>query len=152
MPLETINGKENQLKNSEYIVEEWILTADRGAVLEGQGNCRVQVDEHLLLVDDLLVSQDDALLHPVLELLADAAEDNVNNPLLGYFSLLLWYWKVLEAVLVALHELVDLLHLEGVVLRHVEVLDLVRLENCRGVRIQKDDLHFLAPEMRSFRK
>ena len=70
----------------------------------------------------------DQVLHPFSELLADDRVGHVDDELLVDGLELLCDGQVLLVLDVAAPPLEDLVHGEGLVLRHVEVLDLVALD------------------------
>ena len=102
-----------------------VLTRDVGAVLELLRHDRIHGDHHVALLGHQLVPVLDLLTHPGLEGLVDDGSADVDDPLLRRLRQVLVVGQVRLDVGDVGDELEDLLDAQALVLRHVEVLDLV---------------------------
>ena len=102
-----------------------VLTGDVRAVLELAGHDRVHGDHHVALLRHQLVAVLDLLADPGLEGPVDDGGADVDDPLLRRLRQVLVVGQVRLDVGDVGDELEDLLDAQALVLRHVEVLDLV---------------------------
>jgi len=114
----------------EEVKHSQVLTWDGVGLRDALGNQWVDVDHDVLLNGHLLVALVDLLVYPVLEWPSNYSSSNVDQPLLGHLVDFAGLGVVAEALRVLVQELVDLLDLEGLVLRDVDHLDVLALDVC----------------------
>ena len=103
--------------------KEWVsLTADVGAAEEGLGHLLVELNEEVLLDGELLVPVVAAGVHPGLERHAHQGVDDRADIGPRHFADLAQDGKGVDDGRVAEAEVKDCVHLEGLVLGHVDHL------------------------------
>ena len=120
MPLETVEHHHKINKRS-----QGVLTRDVCTVGELLGHHRVHGDHHVSLLRHVGVALLHLLANPLLERLIDHGGADVDDPLLRRLGYILIIGEEVFDLWHVSDELQDLLDGERLVLRHVEVLDLV---------------------------
>ena len=105
-----------------------VPTRDGGAGVEGGRDFGVELDHHIALLRDLVVALEDLLLHPAGEGVAEDRISHVRDKLAWQLPDLALIWIVNEGIRVLPDEVVEALDLQRLVLRHLQVLALVVLE------------------------
>ena len=105
-----------------------VPTRDGGAGVEGGRDFGVELDHHVALLRDLVVPLQYLLFDPLAEGVAQHRIRHVRQPLARQLRELGLLWVILEGLRVLPDELVEGLDLQRLVLRHLQVLALVVLE------------------------